>query len=495
MERIVPATCRERTALRRRYSPETYCRCPESEILMSLMDPSREPPRVVKALERTVTAVVAGCLVGATVIPHCEAATSAANGDAPWMATWAAVQQPPLPGSVENFKAESLRLPVHVSAGGRRVRILLSNQYGDRPLVIGAAHIARRTAGADIDTKSDRPLMFAGRTTVTIPAGGSIQSDPADLTVPALADLAVTLYLPEGAAATTVHVLAQQTSYVSGGDATTQAHFPVSRKLDTRPFLSRVDVANGPAGYAVVAFGDSLVDGDGSTVDANHRWTDALAARLQQSGLNVSVLNAGLIGNRLLQNSPSDSQFGTALGSSGLHRFEQDALAQPGAKVTIVRIGSNDLGFPNKLAPKSEAADSGALIAGYRQLIGAAHRHGQAVIGTTMPPFENADLPGYYTPARDATRQQVNGWIRTAGEFDAVVDFDAILKDPAHPARLLPRYDSGDHLHPNDAGYAALAAAVPLPLMDKLARATGPEGAEEPRNAASARPTKPGRTS
>jgi lysophospholipase L1-like esterase len=462
---------------------------------MNRLDSSRPRLRSSPVLARTVTRVIAGVLLGATVAPLCEAAAAAANADSGWLATWAAVQQPPLPGSVETLKAETLRLPVHVSAGGARVRILLSNRYGDAPLVIGAAHIAQRASGADIDPKTDRPLTFAGRTITTIPAAGSILSDPADLKVPALADLTVSLYLPQGGVANTVHVLAQQTSYLGGGDETTQVHFRVSRTLDSRPFLTRVDVTADPAGYAIVAFGDSLVDGDGSTVDANHRWMDALAARLQKSGENVAVLNAGLIGNRLLQGSPKDSRFGTALGSSGLQRFQQDALAQPGARVTIVRIGSNDLGFPNKLAPTSEAADSKALIAGYRQLIVDAHRHGQGVIGTTMPPFENADLPGYYTPARDVTRQEVNAWMRSGGEFDAVVDFDGILKDPSHPARLLPRYDSGDHLHPNDAGYAALAAAVPLPLLDKIARAANPDGAQDPRDAAATRGAKPGRTS
>jgi lysophospholipase L1-like esterase len=398
------------------------------------------------------------------------ASADAARPAPDWISTWIAAPQPPLPSSVDHYRAQSLRLIVHVSAGGSQVRIRLSNLYGNAPLTIGAAHIARRTSGADIDPAHDRALTFGGRTSVVVPAHATVLSDPAHLEIPALADLSVSLYLPKGVAATTVHILAQQTSYVSQpGDATAAARFPVARRIDMWPFLTGVDVMATQPTFAVVAFGDSTVDGDGSTADANRRWPDALAARLQQAGQNVAVLNAGLIGNRLLHGSPGGSTFGAALGEAGLARFSRDALDQAGAKVVIVRIGSNDLGFLHGLAPPSEFMDADDLIAGYRRLVALAHQHGLGIIGSTIPPFENAAIPGYSTPAKNVIRQRVNSWIRHDGDFDTVLDFDQILHDPSHPARLLPAYDSGDHLHPNDAGYRAVASALPLETLTKLA--------------------------
>jgi lysophospholipase L1-like esterase len=374
-----------------------------------------------------------------------------------------AAPQPPMPGPPDQYQAQSLRLIVHVSAGGSQVRIRLSNLYGNAPLTIGAAHIARRANGADIDPASDRALVFGGRASIVVPAHATALSDPVPLTVPALCDVSVSLYLPKRAAATTVHILAQQTSYVSPpGNVTAAAHFPVARHIDMWPFLSAVEVTAPPPAFAVVAFGDSTVDGDGSTADTNHRWPDALAARLQQAGKDVAVLNAGLIGSRLLHGSPGGPPFGAALGEAGLMRFSRDALDQAGAKVVIVRIGGNDLGFLHTLAPPGETVDAEGLIAGYRQLVASAHQRGMRVIGTTIPPFEHAAIPGYATPAKEAVRQQVNAWIRQGGTFDALLDFDQVLRDPSHPARLLPVYDSGDHLHPNDAGYHAIAAALPL---------------------------------
>ena len=423
----------------------------------------RLDPMFVRALQ--------ALLLLAAIVPLAIASADAAQKDPGWISTWIAAPQPPMPSAIDHYQAQSLRLIVHVSAGGSQARIRLSNLYGNAPLTIGAAHIARRTSGADIDPTLDRALTFAGHASVVVPAHATVLSDPVRLEVPALSDLSVSLYLPKGAAASTVHILAQQTSYVSSpGDATAAAHFPVARPIDMWPFLTGVDVMPKAPTFAVVAFGDSMVDGDGSTADTNQRLPDALAARLQRAGENVAVLNAGLIGNRLLHGSPGSPPYGAALGEAGLERFARDVLDQPGAKVVIVRIGSNDLGFVNSLAPRGETLNADDLIAGYRRLIALAHEHGQGIVGTTIPPFENAGIPGYSTPAKDAMRQQVNAWIRHAGAFDAVLDADEILRDPSHPARLLPSYDSGDHLHPNDAGYRALASALPLDTLNKLAR-------------------------
>ncbi|HTO88474.1 MAG TPA: SGNH/GDSL hydrolase family protein [Thermoanaerobaculia bacterium] len=244
----------------------------------------------------------------------------------------------------------------------------------------------------------------------------------------------------------------------------------MAKTISSWPFLTGVEVDAPPDGAAIVAFGDSWFDGDGSTPDANHRLGDILAERLQRDarGGRFGVVNEGLIGNRLLRDSPREppSPFGDALGESGLKRFERDALGQPGVKVVIVRFGVNDLGLPGALAPATESVTAADLIAGYRKLVAGAHRQGVRIIGTTIAPFESATTaPGYYTPEKEAVRREVNAWIRGSRDFDGVVDLDRSMCDPDHATRLLPAYDSGDHLHPNDAGYAAAANAIPLPLL------------------------------
>ena len=394
----------------------------------------------------------------------------AAVAEAGWIGTWAAAPQPPLAGTLATYRNQTLRLIVHTSTGGTQVRVRISNLFGTTPLVIADAHIARRASGADIDPNNDRRLTFDGRPSVTVPARSVMVSDPVDLDIPALSDLAISLFLPKPTPATTTHFLAMQTSYVSAaaGDATAVAHFSAAKPIESWPFLAGVDVTATPGGSAIVAFGDSVVDGDGSSPDADRRWPDALAARLQHgagTGPVTGVLNQGLIGNRLLRDSPhqAGSPVGRGFGPAGLDRFARDALAQPGVKSIIVRLGINDIGLPGSIAPAAERASAASLIAGYRQLIARARRKGVRIVGATLSPFEQTTIaPGYYTPAKEAVRQAVNRWIRSSGAFDAVVDFDQVLRDPTHPARLLPGYDSGDHLHPNDAGYAAMADAVPL---------------------------------
>lgn len=411
------------------------------------------------AARRGLAAIFAAAAVLGAAVP----AAAAADVPPQWIGTWSAAPQPYMPGALEHFADRSLRLIVHTSAGGHAVRIRLSNAYGDRPLYIGAAHIALRKDGAAIDAASDRALRFSGHADLTIPAGASALSDPADLEVPARSDLAVSLYLPQPTAASTSHFLARQTSYVSaaGGDSSGAAAFAVGRTISSWPFLTGVEVAGD--GGSIVVFGDSLVDGDGSTPDANHRWPDALAARLNGA---VGVLNEGLIGNRLLSDSPRRSPFGRALGAAGVKRFAGDALAQAGVRWVVVRIGGNDLGFPGALTPARPLPGVSELIAGYRRLIAQAHAAGVRIAGATLSPFEHASFaPGYYTPRKEQMRRQLNDWIRNGGGFDAVIDFDAVLRDPDHPQRLRADYDSGDHLHPNDAGYAAVAATVPADLL------------------------------
>ncbi|HXO36960.1 MAG TPA: SGNH/GDSL hydrolase family protein [Candidatus Acidoferrales bacterium] len=396
-----------------------------------------------------------------------------------WIGTWATAAQPFIPASLQAYRNQSLRLIVHTSAGGKAVRIKFSNTYGDTPLLIGAAHIARRTAEAEIDPRSDRVLKFEGKSSTTVPPGSTVLSDPVEMDVPALSDLAVSLFLPQRTEARTSHSMAKQTSYVSPetGDSTGAAKFPVAKTIHSWPFLTGVDVETSAGSAAIVAFGSSLTDGDGTTADANARWTDVLARRLQKDAelnVEISVLNEGIIGNRLLHDSPkgADNPLGAALGQAGLARFERDVLAQAGVRYVIVGLGINDILFPAfPFTPPNEKVSAEDIISGYRQLILQGHQKGLRIIGTTNPPFENSAFEGFvtafYTPEREAGRQKVNDWIRGSGEFDGVVDLDAVLRDPSRPTQLLPAYDSGDHLHPNDAGCVAEGNAFPLALFTK----------------------------
>ena len=405
-----------------------------------------------------------------------------------WIGTWAAAPQAAFRGPVQTFHNQTIRLIVHTSAGGKKVRIKISNTFGDQPLLIGGAHIARRVGEADIDPASDRALKFHGRSSTTIPPGSLVVSDPADLDVPALSDLAISLFFPETAALTTWHVLAKQTNYVSTetGDETGQVKFPVAKTITSWPFLAGVDVGASPHSAAIVAFGSSLTDGDGSTKDSNRRWPDVLAERLQKAGAEAAelgVLNEGIIGNRLLSDTQSLRQaggppplgavfeeLGPALGQSGLARFDRDVLAQAGVKYVVLALGVNDMLFPGSFIPQTESVTARDLITGNRQLIARAHKKGIRVIGTTIPPFEHAlfrdpFFDRIYSPEKEKIRREVNAWIRTSGEFDDFIDFDEAVRDPGHPAQILPAYDSGDHLHVNDAGNVAQANAIPLSLF------------------------------
>ena len=405
-----------------------------------------------------------------------------------WIGTWAAAPQAAPGGGGGTLRNQTLRLIVHTSAAGKKVRIKISNTFGDQPLLIGAARIARRASEADIDPASDRALKFHGNTSTTIAPHSMVLSDPVNLEVPALSDLAISVFLPETAALTTMHLLALQTNYVSAetGDATAQRKFPVADNIDFWPFLTGVDVESSPHAAAIVALGSSLTDGDGSTKDTNGRWPDALAERLQKTGgeaMELGVLNEGIIGNRLLSDTQSPrqaggppplgavyEQLGPALGQSGLARFDRDVLAQPGVKYVILALGVNDMLFPGSFVPQTETVTAQDVISGNRQLIARAHKKGIRVIGTTIPPFEHALFRNplydhFYSPEREKIRQEVNAWIRTGGEFDGVIDFDQAVRDPNHPTQLLPAFDSGDHLHVNNAGNVAQGNAIPLSLF------------------------------
>ncbi|NNG22194.1 SGNH/GDSL hydrolase family protein [Telluria aromaticivorans] len=403
-------------------------------------------------------------LAAAIALPH-PAGAQDWIGDR-WATTWGtAPAGPPPEASLQTFTDQTVRLVVHTSIGGNRVRIRVSNEMGSVPLTVGAARIGLRAGGSDVAAGTDRALTFGGRSAVTIPPGAPVLSDPVELNVPPLSDLAISLYLPGTVQATTLHALALQTGYVSlPGNFTAAATLPVQRTITIWPFLTAVEVD--AAGLAIVALGDSITDGTRSTPDTNNRWPDWLARRLQTErdsilGISVrlGVVNRGISGNRLLGNSPN-----ALAGRSALERFDRDVLSTAGVRLLVVLVGINDIG--NSSATNPVTAED--LIAGYRQLIARAHAKGIGIVGATLTPFEGA---GYYSPEKEVVRQAVNSWIRNHDEFDAVLDFDRATRDPSHPSRLLPAYDSGDHLHPNDLGYQAMGNAVPLTLLRRVNKA------------------------
>jgi lysophospholipase L1-like esterase len=409
------------------------------------------------------SALRAGSAIAAALAIPALAPLAQAQTAERWTATWgAAPAGPPPAASTMSLSSQTLRLIVHASVGGSRVRIRVSNEMGNAVLNIGAARIALRSSGAATVAGTDRQLLFKGLSSIAIPAGAAVLSDPVSFNVPPFSNLAVSLYLPGSARVTTLHNLALQTSYVSTpGNYSATSSLPVQRSIGTWPFLTEVDVSGTYSGLsataAVVAFGDSLTDGQASSANANRRWPDALARRLQlELGVsgNIGVVNRGIAANSLLKDYPT----AMLTGRRGLARFDGDVLASSGARWVVVLIGINDIVYSSASSPIP--VDS--LIAGHQQLVSRAHAGGLRAIGATLTPFEGQ---AYYTASREAVRKRFNDWMRTAGAYDAVVDFDQVLRDPARPTRLKAAYDSGDHLHPNDSGYQAMAQAVPLNLF------------------------------
>lgn len=384
-----------------------------------------------------------------------------------WVATWSASMQGPVnfmgrTMPEERFDNQTIRMIVRTSIGGDRVRVRLSNEFGSAPLTIGAAHIALRGQGGSIQPSTDRTLAFSGRPSIVIPPGADVLSDPVDLPVPPLTDLAISVYVPEKTGPPTWHWTGLHPVYVAGpGNVTSKESLPVADKLQSWYWLTSVIVAAPYRTHALVAFGDSITDGARSTVDADHSWPSDLARRLLAPGAGgpqLAVLDAGISGNRILHD---------LVGPNALARFGRDVLAQPGVRDVIVLEGINDIGFSNAPGQSDQAVSAEDLIAGLRQIVERAHVAGLRVFGGTLTPFEGAT---YYSQAAEAKRQAVNAWIRTGGAFDGVIDFEAAVRDPAHPGTFLAAYDSGDHLHPNDAGYAAMADAVRLALLSGRGR-------------------------
>jgi lysophospholipase L1-like esterase len=396
----------------------------------------------------------------------------AQTGSEHWVSTWAAPQQqprppaprpqtaatptPPRPQPITSFHNQTLRMIAHTSMGGRRLRIELSNAFGSAPLAIGGAHIAIRDKESAISVASDRALMFGGRATAWIPPGATEISDAVDLDVAPASDLAVSIYIPGTATADTVHALGLHTTYISKeGDATRQPLIPEATTTQSFYFLTSVDVLAPANAAAIATLGDSITDGALSTPNTDHSWPAFLARRVAANGgADIAVVNQGISGNRILRD---------VAGPSALARFDRDVLAPPGVKWLMILEGINDIGQGTRTdMPVIDPVNSDDLIAALKQLIERAHGHGIKVIGCTLTPYEGA---AYYSEAGEQIRETVNQWIRSSGAFDAVVDFEAATRDPEHPRQFRPGFNDGDHLHPNDAGYEAMADAIDLSLF------------------------------
>ena len=387
------------------------------------------------------------------------------TGTEHWVATWATAQQlmatpaggrsgaPPsnLPAAFAN---QTVRMIVRTSLGGSRVRVELSNMLNAQPVDIGAAHIAIHKSRGAILEGTDRALTFGGSSSFTIPAGAMALSDPVNLDVAPLSDLAVSIYLPRETGPPTNHPLGLHTAYISTGDVTASVAMPDPKTMTAYAWLSSVDVVAPANAFTVVAFGDSITDGYATTLDANQDWPSLLAKRLNADKTSVAVVNQGISGNQVLRD---------GAGLSALARFDRDVLSHPGVKWVILLEGINDINIRGRVdGPNALTSDE--LIWGYRQIIARAHAHGIKVIGATIMPEEGVPTA---SERGEQIRQTVNRWIRANGNFDAVVDFDMTVRDPRRPVRLKQQFDPGDHIHPNDAGNQAMADAFDLSVFKK----------------------------
>ena len=379
-----------------------------------------------------------------------------------WVGTWAtspmAAKNPGAKFGAPGADGTTLREIVHISIGGPSVRVVLTNEFGLDPLTIGAAQIALSSGTSTIAPSSATPLAFGGKPSIIIPPGALVVSDPVALKVAPFSNLAVSLFLPDQPVnQLTFHPFADQTNYLVPGNVVTAASLDTPQTFFTWDFLKGVDVTADEKSASIVTFGDSITDGAHSTRDANARWPDVLARRLQanKKTANFGVLNQGIGGNRILHDTT---------GPSALARFDRDVLAQAGVKYLVIMESINDIGHATDPAKPYDIVTADDLIAGLTQLATRAHTHGIKVIGATLTPFVGAK---YQSPAGEEMRQAVNKWIRTTNQLDGIIDFDKVTTDPTHPGMFLPLDDSGDHLHPGDEGYKAMGDSIDLSLFTK----------------------------
>jgi len=385
-----------------------------------------------------------------------------------WLTTWATSPQQSLSDGDLALNGQTIRQRMRVTVGGHQLRVQLSNAFGKTPLVIGNATVGIPLDPASVASGSIKALTFSGKKSVTIPPGAPMLSDPVDIDLPADGEISVSLYLPQKLQSPlTMHSLALKTGIISpAGDFTASEHMPQAAKTESSLFITALLVPRtSTRQFTVVAFGDSITDGNDSPLDGERSWPADFARRLKAAGRadSVAIVNQGIGGNQLRRD---------FAGVSALARFDRDALSLPGVRYVVLLEGINDLGFPGarmgemQLAPADSMPGADDLIQAYRQLIARAHVRGISIIGATVTPFEGTDLPGYYADFKEPVREAVNHWIRTSHAFDAVIDFDALLRDPVEPHRAQARLISPmDHLHPSVAGYQAMADAVDLALF------------------------------
>jgi lysophospholipase L1-like esterase len=386
-----------------------------------------------------------------------------------WVGSWAASPQPIwapdffLPIAIPRaLRDQTVRQIARLSLGSHRVRVAFSNEYGASILHIGEARVALAGSDGKIDASTSKPLTFGGQANANIPPGAPMISDPVDLEVAPLGSVAVSLYFPDITPITTWHQEGVQSTSFADGNVTGAADLKATITATSRIFMSEI-LVDAPAGsHAVVAFGDSITDGTASKADANHRWPDFLAERLIGAGAKLSVVNEAISGDRILRD---------RMGDNALARFDRDVLSQPNVETIVLMMGINDIGWPGSLlSPKTEPAPSAEdIIVGYKQLISRAHDHNIRIVAATLTPFDDAfsgfaPLHGYYSVEKEAKRQTVNAFIRS-GAFDGVIDFDATVRKADKKTEVQADFDSGDHLHPNDAGYKAMADSIDLSVL------------------------------
>lgn len=390
------------------------------------------------------------------------------NGDKTlqWCGSWAASSQPVMPGVVDppDIQEQTVRQVMLISLGGTHLRLRLANAHSNAPLIIGAARVALAGPDGAILPKTDRDVSFGDTNALTLRQGESAVSDPVAIDLPDRSHVAVSLFLPGKPSLSAWHSTGLQTAYISEtGDHTGAETFEVASTFQQRLIVGGIDVANENAKGAIVCFGNSVTDGAGSTPDADKRWPDQLAVRLaaREGGLRYGVVNTGISGSRLLRD---------VIGQRGLKQFERDVLSVPGVKYVTLLYGNNDLGFPHMPdnSPLAATADrspvkASDIIDGQQQIVAMAREKNLKVFGATLPPF--LGVPFFDGTKAEPERRAVNEWIRDGGAFDAVIDFDAVLRDPADHSHMRAEYDSGDHLHPSDAGYKAMADAIDLTLF------------------------------
>jgi lysophospholipase L1-like esterase len=393
------------------------------------------------------------------------ATAAAASAQDHWVATWTTAQllsRTALPATVpaqtaaaapQSFHDQTVRMMARASIGGKRLRIRLTNAFGSNPVRVGAAHVALRAKDSEIVSGSDHALMFNGKPSVWIGPGSVELSDPVDLAFSPLADLAVSLYFPEETGPPTTHATGLHKTYIQHGDVTGQTAMADATTTESYYWLAGVEVVAPSEASLIVAYGDSITDGARSNSETNHSWPALLAARLaaKKSTAHIGVANMGIGGNRVLRD---------VTGVSALARLDRDVLSQPGVKWLMLLEGINDIGRGATVPEEKVTADE--LIGAYKQIVERAHEHGIKVIGCTLTPYEGAT---YSREDGEAVREAVNQWTRTSGVYDGVVDFEAATRDTANPKRFRADFDPGDHLHPNNAGYEAMANAVDLGIF------------------------------